>query len=463
MGEQCDIEQKIKSKEIKIGNNKERIHIKKLYVIIEKIWKRKQIRKFINNLKSKMKEEVMKKEIIRMALLKWRFIKGYGGDRYGNIYDRNGKKIGEKEAQIRDMSIQNTLEKDITNELFTKKNIQIKISKQNPLYIKSNINISKNKMIDTGTGDGINHILNEKEVKIINLAYKKKPKGMNKISGKNSFKINKISKDYKNQGTSMLPSFNKIVNENRLFINKDKLYNSQIRKRDLLLQIISKYIIRQKYKLYNYFTNWYKKTMRIINQERVRKLPNTNPKIIKIDKFEIINKKEKRDKSCGNIYIPNKIERTSKIELRQKKLKKDEGILADLPPMFKKENLKSSKINNDIYKSKKIPIVLHKAKVESATILGSNKKILTKEELFELYKKRKDILFKLIITRKTSNSFLRKYFNNWRRKAQYLTLMKNADIISTFCKSKLNGIIITRKWKKIYKKYLLKKKQKNVI
>ena len=463
MGEQCDIEQKIKSKEIKIGNNKERIHIKKIYVIIEKIWERKQIRKFINNLKSKMKEEVMKKEIIRMALLKWRFIKGYGGDRYGNIYDRNGKKIGEKEAQIRDMSIQNTLEKDITNELFTKKNQQIKISKQNSLYIKSNINISKNKMIDTGTGDGINHILNEKEVKIINLAYKKKPKGMNKISGKNSFKINKISKDYKNQGTSMLPSFNKIVNENRLFINKDKLYNSQIRKRDLLLQIISKYIIRQKYKLYNYFTNWYKKTMRIINQERVRKLPNTNPKIIKIDKFEIINKKEKRDKSCGNIYIPNKIERASKIELRQKKLKKDEGILAALPPMFKKENLKSSKINNDIYESKRIPIVLHKAKVESATILGSNKKILTKEELFELYKKRKDILFKLIITRKTSNSFLRKYFNNWRRKAQYLTLMKNADIISTFCKSKLNGIIITRKWKKIYKKYLLKKKQKNII
>ena len=51
MGEQCDIEQKIKSKEIKIGNNKERIHIKKIYEIIEKIWERKQIRKFINNLK----------------------------------------------------------------------------------------------------------------------------------------------------------------------------------------------------------------------------------------------------------------------------------------------------------------------------------------------------------------------------------------------------------------------------
>ena len=206
------------------------------------------MRRFINNLKSKMKEKIMKKELLRMALLKWRFIKGYGGDRYGNIYDRNGNKIGEKEGEIRDISIQNTLEKEINNDLLRKKNLQIKISKQNPLYIKSST--VKNKMIDSGTGDGVNHILNEKEVRIVNLMYKKKPKGINKISGKNYFKINKISKDYKNQGTSMIPVFNKIVSENRLFINNDKIINKRDRQKDLLLRIFSKYNIRKRYKLY---------------------------------------------------------------------------------------------------------------------------------------------------------------------------------------------------------------------
>ena len=461
-GEQCEIENKIKTKEIKIGNNLKRIHMKKLYELIEKIWNKKQKRKFINNLKSKMKEETMKKELLRMALLKWRFIKGYGGDRYGNIYDRNGKKIGEKEGEIRDISIQNTLEKEINDESL-KKNLQIKISKQNPLYIKSNINLTKNKMIDSGTGDGVNHILNEKEVKIINLMYSKKPKGINKISGKNYFKINKISKDYKNQGTSMLPVFNKIVSENRLYINNDKFVNKQGRKKDLLLRIISKYNLKKRYKLYYYFTNWYKKTMRMINQERKRKLSITKPKIIKSEKFEIINKIDKREKSCGNIYIPNKVERASKVEFRQTKLKKDEGTIASFPPMFKKENLKNSKINNDIYKSKKIPMVLQKAKIESSTILGSNKKILTKEEILELNKKRKEILYKLIRTRKTPESFLRKYFNNWRRRAQYLTLLKNAKIIAKFCKSKLNHIMAIKRWKKLSEKYLLKQRKKYLM
>ena len=156
--------------------------------------------------------------------------------------------------------------------------------------------------------------------------------------------------------------------------------------------------------------------MRIIEQERKRKLSVNKSIITKNEKFQIINKKEKRDKSCGNIYVPNKIQRTSKMEFRQQKLKKDEGILASFPPVFVRENLKSSKINNDIYKSKKSPIILLKTQSESTTILASNKKILTKEQLIEITQKRTQILFKLITTRKTPQSFLRKYFNIWRRK-----------------------------------------------
>jgi hypothetical protein len=29
-------------------------------------------------------------ELLRMYLLRWRFKKGYGPDRYGNAYDRDG-------------------------------------------------------------------------------------------------------------------------------------------------------------------------------------------------------------------------------------------------------------------------------------------------------------------------------------------------------------------------------------
>ena len=224
----------------------------------------------------------MKREIMRMALLKWRFIKGYGGDRYGNIYDRNGKKIGEKEGEIKDISIQNTLGDEIDNELLRKKNQQVKVSKQKPIYIKSKTKINQKKTVETGTGDGPNHILNEKVVKIMNLAYKRKPKSMNRISGKNYFKITKKEKDYKNQGTSKLPILNKIVNENRIFINNENIRNEQIRKRDLLLRIVSKSIIREKYKLNDCFSNWYKKTIRIIEQERKKKLLINKPKIKKM-------------------------------------------------------------------------------------------------------------------------------------------------------------------------------------
>jgi hypothetical protein len=203
-GEQCNFEQKLKSNEIKIGNNIQRVTIKNFYEILEKYWKRKQLKKFINNWKSKIKEGALKKELIRMALLKWRFVKGYGGDRYGIIYDRNGKKIGEKEGEIKDISIQNDLDEEINNSKLRRKNSQIRIISQKPVYIKSNI--SKKKTVDAGTGDGVNHTLNEKVLNMVNLTYKRKPKGVNKISGKNFFKITKPEKKYINQGTSMIPT-----------------------------------------------------------------------------------------------------------------------------------------------------------------------------------------------------------------------------------------------------------------
>ena len=44
-----------------------------------------------------------------MFLLKWRFIKGYGPDRYGNIYDRNGILLYKTEGKVIDEQIQQDL------------------------------------------------------------------------------------------------------------------------------------------------------------------------------------------------------------------------------------------------------------------------------------------------------------------------------------------------------------------
>ena len=50
--------------------------------------------------------KIMKKELLRMYILKWRFIKGYGPDRYGNIYDRNGILLNKIEGKVEDEHIQ---------------------------------------------------------------------------------------------------------------------------------------------------------------------------------------------------------------------------------------------------------------------------------------------------------------------------------------------------------------------
>ena len=455
-GEQCELIKKIKNNEIIIGNHVQRESGKKLYELLRDIWIKKNLNKFIKNCRTKIKEDAIKKELMRTALLKWRFIKGYGGDKYGIIYDRDGKEIGKKEGSVKDISIQNILGDEINNSILRQKALQIKISQQKPLYIESN---PKN-MIDSGTGEGVNHTINEMIIKRINFAYKKKPKGINKISGKNSFKISKIEKKYKNVGTSMLRMSNKITNENRIFINNDKFRLIHNRKKELLARIINRNLLREKYKLNFCFLKWYKNAIKLIEQERKNKALNNKQKIYKNDKFEIIQKKEKRDKSCGNIYIPNKLERAIKIEFKNNKRKKDEGIQLLFPPYFKKENLKKSKINNDIYKSYKKPIILRQIKNESTTILGSNKNILTKNEI---NLRKTQILSKFVDKKITPDSLLRKYFLIWLRKSQYFALLNNAEIIINFCRSKLNQLKTNKTWKKLYKKYLLIQKQNNIM
>ena len=41
-----------------------------------------------------------------MALLKWRFVRGYGPDRYGNVYDRDGNLLYQTNSKVEDVQIQ---------------------------------------------------------------------------------------------------------------------------------------------------------------------------------------------------------------------------------------------------------------------------------------------------------------------------------------------------------------------
>ena len=74
--------------------------------LLKKLWKRKAFRTFRDNCRRPEYHKIMGRELLRMALLKWRFIKGYGPDRYGNAYDRDGNLLYKTKAKVADVEIQ---------------------------------------------------------------------------------------------------------------------------------------------------------------------------------------------------------------------------------------------------------------------------------------------------------------------------------------------------------------------
>ena len=470
-GQQCDILKKNKSIEVILGNHIKRNVTNKFMDIIEKIWTRKQKNIFKNKFKQAYKQNIIKREILRMYLLKWRFVEGYGGNKYGIIYDRNGKQIRRKEGLVNDVSIQNDLYDEIENSKLKTKQQQIKICKVKPINIKSNNLTNKKIMIDTGTGESLNHTLNSKIYKTTSISYLRrlKSKTQNVISNKNSFKINNVIKEVKNESTYMLKEDYKIAKESKLsYIGNDNFLTNEefieYRRRDLLSHIISKNAIREKYILNDYFSKWYKKTMSKIYSEQTKKIfKKANPKITKSEKFEIIHrKKTKMDKCVGNQYTPNKMVSGSKIEFKNSSAKKkDECILVNLPNVFKKENLWARKANNDIYKSYKKPKILRQVRGESQIFYESqnNNKLVRQEILDEINIRITEIFVKFIKTRNDPKCILRKYLSIWHRNSQYISLYENAKIIGDYCKRKLNSLLIVKKWKKLYNKYLFSSRQ----
>ena len=126
-----------------------------------------------------------------------------------------------------------------------------------------------------------------------------------------------------------------------------------------------------KYILNNYFSKWYKKTMKYIYIEKNKTIiEKTYSSITHNVKSEISQKSSIISQNYRNRFTTNKIVHNSKIEFINNKIKKDVGITINLPNSFKNENLRTRKINNDIYKSYKKPIILRQTKGESTSILG---------------------------------------------------------------------------------------------
>ena len=74
--------------------------------LLKKLWKRKAFRTFRDNCRRPEYHKIIGRELLRMALLKWRFIKGYGPDRYGNAYDRDGNLLYKTKAKVADLEVQ---------------------------------------------------------------------------------------------------------------------------------------------------------------------------------------------------------------------------------------------------------------------------------------------------------------------------------------------------------------------
>ena len=99
---------KLKPKNIEVKIRTVRRSVTKFELpILKKLWLRKAFKTFRNNCHRPLFHKILEKEFLRMALLKWRFIKGYGPDRYGNAYDRDGNLLYKIRGKVKDSEVQN--------------------------------------------------------------------------------------------------------------------------------------------------------------------------------------------------------------------------------------------------------------------------------------------------------------------------------------------------------------------
>ena len=451
---------KPKKIEIKIRTVKRSIHEIEI-PLLKKIWLRKAFKTFKQNCQRPAYHKIIKKELLRMYLLKWRFIKGYGPDRYGNIYDRNGILLYKTKGKVVDEQIQQefVIEKEEQSTQYTP--IENVISTLKQMEIKG-IQKIKKEIEKNDIAVGNDTILLESIQRSNELSYKnnKKEKKINEIFKNFNIEIKHKEKILKDESTNIenIPyDDNKISNIEKISItNEDYVLKKKIssRKKTLLTQMIYKKIINEKLILCDYLRKWLKQTLNL--SHKIQK--KNSVKITQNDKFSLIEKIQKAEMGTQIEQEENKIENTEKINIINIIEKKDYQINVNFPNKFNIIN-PQNQTNISYQNQKKIP-VLKIEKENNVNILGENNFINYEEIKIETEKRITEILYKCITSKNTTKSIIKKYFYLWLRKANYLTLMENARIITDFCRNNLDKAKIYKKWKKISEKLIIKEKIK---
>ena len=465
-----EVEPKPKNVEIKIRTVKRSL-TKMEIPLLKKLWLRKAFRTFRDNCNRPPFHLIIARELVRMALLRWRFIKGYGPDRYGNVYDRDGKLIYKTKAKVADFEMQN-VEVIEQNEQSTQyvpeenKIANMKYIEIAPSYKK----VIKKETKDQSVGNNIR--LDEKIQKKESFYFiKMKKKGVNRIS-KNNFVILKKNKILKDKETQMPKAQNEIdkmddfkVIDDEGFLKKKK----NTRLKDLLTQILYKREMTEKLNLSEALRTWLKQTIILIHNEEIEieNMRRKKTEIKKRDRFALIEKKEKEETGTQMAIAKNKIQNTTKFNYIQNIKKKNAEINVKFPPEFDIGKIKPKIEKNITLVSSKKPIVLKSHKQNDMNMNIFSQDYIFREEvrrgihheMTEEAKKRvTEILYNFLMTRGDPNSLLRKYYTIWNRKTTYLSLIENARIISEFCKRNLYNLFNTRNWHRFGKKLLLKEK-----
>ena len=442
--------------------------------LLKKLWKRKAFRTFRDNCKRPEYHKIIGRELLRMALLKWRFIKGYGPDRYGNAYDRDGNLLYKTKAKVADLEVQHEYKVEqeeqstqyipIENVITTLRQIEIGAS-----YKKK----KETEKEDKAVGDSIKLAEIIQRGDTVTYRYKKKEKPENKIAKNERLEIKKTGKFLIDEGTEMPVVHNKIINSSKVNISGEEYKNrnkNNLRKKELLTQMIYKKMMGDKLNLSDALRQWLKQTLLSMQVEQydLDKKKRRYASISKVERFALIEEIKKMEMGTQMEKKVNKIETIPNINvIRTTKEKKDSEVNVNIPSQFNIEKIRPQTENKITYKSNKKPIVLETQKENEMNIYS--KDYIFKEEvkkgihhpMTEEEKKRvTEILIKYFQTRGDAGSILRKYFTIWRRKANYLTCLENAKIITDFCRENLYRNINYRKWKKICEKLILKERLK---
>ena len=458
-------EPKPKNIEVKLRTVKRSLY-KMEIPILKRLWLRKAFRTFKENCQRPPYHLIMLTELMRMYLLRWRFKKGYGPDRYGNAYDRDGNLLYRTRGLVADSEIQNELAPEQDEQGTQYVPIENIISKLKEIEIGPAYKKEKKIMKEKSVGNDIR--LDERIIKgeSINIKTKVKKKE-NKVT-KSNFVIKKEEKKIKDAETQINKEENEIERMDEFNINDlDHMKKSKLK--ELIRKMTYKKLISEKLILSEALRNWLKYTLISVHDEEIEMdyLRRTNAEIKENSRFTLGENITKSEAGTQMTIKKNKIESQLNLNLINKIKKKNAEINVNIPYQFDQEKMKPKLQNKLIIESKKKPVILKTQKENMMNIFSEDyifreevKKGIHHQMSDQAKKRVKEILYNFLMTRGDPLTILRKYFTIYERKANYLSLLENARIISEFCKRNLERLKTYKKWERISKKLIIKERIK---